>query len=108
MTTTGSPVGSYPITATGAADANYQISFAAGTLTVEASARFVPLELGQGNRVTISVSGHPNRTYRIQWSPDLEQWNDFAPVTTDGSGVGTYVETADPPPGNRFFRILWP
>lgn len=106
--TTSSPVGSYPITAAGATDANYQISFVAGTLTVEANARFVPLELGQGNRVTISVSGHPNRTYRIQWSPDLDQWNEFAPVTTDGSGVGTYVETADPPPGNRYFRILLP
>jgi len=100
--------GLYPITASGAADANYQITFVPGTLTVEANAQFVPLEIGQGNRVTIRVTGHPGRTYRIQWSPDLDQWNEFAPITTDGSGVGTYVEPTNPAPGNRYFRILWP
>ena len=39
ISTTGlatSPVGTYPITATGAVDANYNISYAPGTLTVEA------------------------------------------------------------------------
>ena len=106
--TSESPVGSYPITVSGAMDANYQISFVAGTLTVEANARFAPLELGQGNRVTIHVTGHPDRAYRIQWSPDLDQWADFASVTTDGTGLGAYVESSAPPPGNRYFRILWP
>ena len=79
-----------------------------GTLTVEANARFAPLELGSGQRVTIVVAGHPGRTYSIQWSPDLDLWSDFASVTTDGTGLGTYVEPSDPPPGNRYFRILWP
>ena len=103
-----SPPGPYPITAAGAADPNYQISFVAGTLTVEANARFVPLELGQGNRVTLQVTGHPGREYRVQVSPDLEAWEDFATITTDGLGVGTHAETSAPPPGNRYFRILWP
>ncbi|HSH17368.1 MAG TPA: MBG domain-containing protein, partial [Verrucomicrobiae bacterium] len=103
-----SPPGQYPITVAGAADTNYQISFVAGTLTVEANARFVPLELGQGNRVTLQVTGHPGRGYRVQVSPDLEAWVSFTTITTDGLGFGTYAETSDPPPGNRYFRILWP
>ncbi len=100
--------GPYPITASGAADANYQISFVAGTLTVEANARFVPLELGEGNRVTLQVAGHPSREYRVQVSPDLESWEDLTVITTDASGAGTFIESSDPPPGSRYFRILWP
>jgi uncharacterized repeat protein (TIGR03806 family) len=103
-----SPPGQYPITVAGAADTNYQISFVAGTLTVEANALFVPLELGQGNRVTLQVTGHPGRAYRVQVSPDLEAWEYFTTITTDSVGVGTHAEASDPPPGNRYFRILWP
>lgn len=79
-----------------------------GTLTFETNARLLPLELGLSQRVTIGITGHPGRTYRIQWSPNFDQWSDFAPVTTDGTGLGSYAEASVPAPGNRYFRILWP
>ena len=94
--TTGSPVGTYPITASGAADANYTISYVAGTLTVNP----VPLAITANNQskaygaalptLTVSYSGFVNG--------DTAASLTTAPtVTTTGtasSPVGTYPITA--------------
>ena len=99
MTTTGtasSAVGTYPITASGAVDANYTISYVAGTLTVNP----VGLTMTADNQskaygaalpaLTVSYSGFVNGdTASSLTTPPV--------VTTTGtasSAVGTYPITA--------------
>jgi gliding motility-associated-like protein len=50
--TTSSPAGTYPITASGAADANYAISYVAGTLTVSGSGMALHILLIPDSTVT--------------------------------------------------------
>jgi subtilisin-like proprotein convertase family protein len=56
--TVGSPVGSYPITASGAADANYAITFGNGTLTVNPAA----LQITANNQAKTYGSANPTLT----------------------------------------------
>jgi len=100
--------GEYPISVSGGQGANYNLTRVSGILTVETNSRFTPIEINLANRVTLHISGHPGRTYRVEVSTDLEAWGSFVSIQTDGNGQGTYVETSDPSPGNRYFRIVWP
>src|SRR5208283_3021421 len=99
VTTTGtasSPVGSYPITASGAADANYTISYVAGALTVNPVALTITANDQSKDygaalpELTVSYSGFVNG--------DTAASLTTAPtVTTTGlasSPVGTYPITA--------------
>ena len=99
MTTTAtaaSPVGTYPITASGAAGPNYTITYAGGTLTVNRP------------RLTINRREHEQALRRGGAGPDRQlqrfgQWGhgqqpdytaDLTTTATAASPVGTYPITA--------------
>lgn len=93
---TGSPVGTYPITASGAVAANYSISYAAGTLTVNKAALTIT-----ANNVS-KVYGTANPTLGITYggfvNGDTNTALTVQPVvattSVTASPVGTYPVTA--------------
>jgi hypothetical protein len=93
---TGSPVGTYPVTASGAASANYTISYAAGTLTVIQAALTITASnatktYGTANpALSVTYAGFVN-------GDDNTSLTTQPTVTTTavtGSAVGTYPVTA--------------
>ena len=76
MATADSPVDTYPITASGAVDANYNISYVAGTLTVNPA-------------IIISPSTLPVATVGVAYSQQL--------TASGGSGGFTFSATGLPP-----------
>lgn len=69
--TTSSPAGTYPITASGAAAANYTISYVAGTLTVTAAN-------------TLTFNAIPSKVYGVA---------NFSPGATTTTGTITYTSS---------------
>src|SRR5205814_1445973 len=94
--TAASAVGPYPITASGAADANYTISFVAGTLTVMPAALTITAD--DKSKVygatlpglTASYSGFVNG----DTASDLDTPVRLSTTATAASAVGTYPITA--------------
>jgi len=94
--TTGSAVGSYPITATGAAAANYTFAYVAGTLTVTQAT----LAVTANNQTRIYGAANP--TFTVSYSGflngDTQSAVTTAPTITSTaiatSAVGTYPITA--------------
>jgi hypothetical protein len=124
--TAASPVGSYPITASGAASPNYTISYASGTLTVTKAASSVPeaapkiivdsglsrnlaiTNLGNGS-VAIGGEGVPGSVYIIQYTtntPPTMNWLSLGTVTADSSGAFVLVDGAVS--GLQFYRAIYP
>jgi hypothetical protein len=124
--TTASPVGSYPITASGAAGANYTFIYTPGTLVVtstnlahgshtvditvdnEPSRNLAIISLGNGS-VAIGGEGIPGRTFIIQYTTrtlPTTNWLTLGTVTADSSGAFVLVETAVS--GLRFYRAIYP
>jgi hypothetical protein len=107
--TAESPVGSYPITASGAASPNYTISYAGGTLTVSTIPLTISItNLGNG-LVAIGGQGTAGATYTIQYSPDLlagTNWLTLGAPTADPSGAFVLVDTNTV--GLRFYRAICP
>ena len=104
-----SPVGSYPIVTSGADDANYLISFADGTLTVEPNSQFASIYLDNDRQVHIGFTGLAGRTYQVEFSDDLRVWRTVGNVQADLTGEGTYI--APPLAGSEvsgFYRLTWP
>jgi hypothetical protein len=93
--TAGSPVGGYPITANGAADANYIISYVAGTLTITAgiAADFSSASLN-GNLLEMALSAEPGQNYALDRSTNLIDWT---PLITNTVATGGTVNFSDPP-----------
>jgi hypothetical protein len=93
--TTGSPVGSYPITQGSLAAANYSITFSAGTLTVTRAPLTITADnkskvYGQANpALTASYSGFVNGD-----TPAVVSGLTLSTTATTVSGVGTYPITA--------------
>jgi hypothetical protein len=93
---TSSPVGSYAITASGAVDPNYTISYTAGTLTVTPAPLTVTANnqtkvYGQANpALTVSYSGFVNG----DTSASLTTQPTVSTTATTTSPVGTYAITA--------------
>jgi gliding motility-associated-like protein len=93
---TGSPVGSYPITSSGAASANYTISYTAGTLTVTQAT----LTIAANN--TTKVYGTANPALSVTYTgfvngddnTSLTTQPGVTTTTVTGSAVGTYPVTA--------------
>lgn len=104
--TAQSPVGTYPITVSGAAAANYTITHIDGVLTIEANAVFTQVGLSAEGRLEFHVEGVASRVYRLQHSEDLIQWEDTEPLVADSDGIA--VRTVPLDAGARFYRILWP
>jgi hypothetical protein len=117
--TAGSHVGTYPITASGAASPNYTISYVRGTLTVEKAAPKVRVDaglsrnlaitnLGNGS-VAIGGEGIPGSTYIIQCATNTlptTNWLTLGTVTADPSGAFVLVDTGGS--GLRFYRAIYP
>lgn len=107
--TTSSPVGAYPIIATGASDANYQITLIDGVLTIEPNAQVSSITMESGERVRIRFTGLSGRAYRIEASSDLLFWSTAAPVQPDANGNGEFSELAVFDGSSaRFYRLVWP
>jgi|GEM_PF-1210982 len=73
---TSSPVGTYPITASGAVDANYTITYVAGTLTVKSSAAAL-----------VSVVNPLHETYVPVAEPSVQQ-----AVSPNGDGINDILQ----------------
>ena len=99
--TTDSPAGTYPITVTGAEAANYDISYVAGTLTVE-EAKIEPTDISQlDNAIYVEpVETVSNSTYALNikaknnvtvagMSFTLTLPDDFSLITDDGGIIST-------------------
>jgi hypothetical protein len=94
--TAGSPVGSYPITANGAVDANYTISYMPGTLKVTPSALTITAD-GKSKAygaplpaLTVSYNGFVNG----DTPANLTALPIVTTVASSASAVGTYPITA--------------
>jgi hypothetical protein len=93
--TAASPAGSYPITPSGAADANYTISFVDGTLTVNRASLTITA------RNTNKVYGASLPAFSVTYagfvngdnSADLDQPVDITTTATAASPVGSYPIT---------------
>ncbi|WP_337966084.1 MBG domain-containing protein [uncultured Flavobacterium sp.] len=94
--TTGSPVGSYPITASGAVDSNYTINYVAGTLSI------TPVSLTVTADNQTKVYGDANPTLTVTYSgfvngdsaTSLTTAPTIITTATATSPVGTYPITA--------------
>ena len=122
LTTTAtatSPVGAYPITASGAASLNYSIGYVSGTLTVRSTGRRAMVQIepsgnlaitGLGNgSVAISGYGTPGSTYVLQYTaaaPPATNWLDLGTATADSTGAFVLVDTVGTEP--RFYRVINP
>src|SRR5206468_2483568 len=90
--TASSPVGSYPIVASGAADANYAISFVEGALKIGPVSLLITAEnkskvYGQANpELSASYSGFVNG----ETAADLDAPVSLSTTATAGSPVGSY------------------
>jgi len=106
--TAASPMGSYPITASGAASPNYAISYVSGTLTVEMAAPPVFRAVTQADgTITLTWSATAGQNYQVQYSTDLSQpdWTDLVIVTATNSTAT--VSDALNSAAQRFYRTLW-
>src|SRR6185503_11345219 len=92
IATPSSPVGSYPIVASGAVDANYAISFVVGELTVGRAPLVITADskskfYGQSNPpLSASYSGFVNG----QTAADLDTAVSLSTTATSNSPVGSY------------------
>ncbi len=95
-TTISTPVGSYPINASGGVSSNYSLSYVAGTLTVDKAALTVTAD----NKS--KVAGSPNPAFTVTYSGFVNSENETALITqpsatstaNSSSPAGTYPITA--------------
>ncbi|HEV2394893.1 MAG TPA: MBG domain-containing protein [Verrucomicrobiae bacterium] len=102
LTTTGSassPVGTYTVSATGAVDANYNISYVAGTLTVTAA----PLTVTAHDASRSFGTANPAFTGTIAGIQNEDNITaTYSTIATTSSAVGTYpIVPALVDPGNK-------
>ena len=113
--TTTSPVGTYPITASGAVDPNYTISYVAGTLTInqDASTTSVSASTTSGSfglsitlkaTVTANAPGSGTPTGSVDFY-DTTTSTDLGSVTLS-SGVAS-LSTASLPPGAQTIKASY-
>jgi MBG domain (YGX type) len=102
-----SPVGPHPITAAGASDANYTVTFAAGTLTVTPAG---PLTLTIvsadtiGN-ATMRITSDAGQRITVQASTNLTTWLDIVTLTNTTGTIDHTDPTIVGRP-HRFYRAV--
>jgi hypothetical protein len=102
--TTNSPVGTYPITASGAASPNYTISYSGGTLAVFAVPQLTTLSIS-ANQFIFSFPTLSNQLYQVEYKDDMA-----APTWTlsgsplPGTGGSITITNAITGP-KRFFQV---
>jgi hypothetical protein len=81
--TINSTAGAYPITASGAAAANYTVSYDNGTLTVVQAPQlsYACINVSGTNQFVVSWSTITNQTYQLEWTTNLA-----APTWTPAGG----------------------
>ncbi len=108
LTTTAtqtSPLGTYTIVASGGADANYDITFADGTLTVvPISPRLSVIGVNAGAEVILRITGQPGQTLDLQESTDLQTWQSMATVNNP-TGAVDYVDASGGAGLHKFYRL---
>ena len=113
--TTSSPAGSYPITASGAVDPNYAISYVAGTLTISADASTTSatvsstsVPLGQTVTVTATVTANSPGSGTPGGSVDFfdTTTNDDLGTITLAGGVAT-LSTAALTAGTHSIKVSY-
>jgi F0F1-type ATP synthase epsilon subunit len=112
VTTTGtasSAAGTYPITASGAVDANYTISYVAGTLTVIPAPTPTVLSIKPvgNNSMVISWPSVSNIVYRVQYKASLAStnWINLAPDVTAIAGTASFTDNLSGAP-QRYYRVV--
>jgi hypothetical protein len=106
--TTGSDEGEYPITAGGAAAANYTINYVSGTLSVKAAPQLTGRSaiVNGNNQFVISWLAAGGHTYQLECTDDLAgaAWNPAGnPVV--GTDAMVYVTNNVSDAVQRFFRL---
>jgi uncharacterized repeat protein (TIGR03806 family) len=75
-----------------------------------AGAQIHPILIETNGRVRIAFSGQAGRTYRVEVSGNLSNWQTIGSVQSDPDGRGEYSDptplSSDSPP--RFYRFAWP
>jgi MBG domain (YGX type)/YDG domain len=101
-----SPVGTYPITASGLTAINYSITYSNGTLTITPLAPTVlSITLVNTADVAITWSAISNRSYRVQYNPVLGSTN-WTDLTGDVTATGNTACKTDPrTTTDRFYRV---
>ena len=54
--------------------------------------------------INLQWISHPLRTYLVEWSDDVENWNTLSTVPASGTGITSYTDTSAPDP-RRIYRI---
>ena len=101
-----SPVGTYPITASGLTATNYSITYSNGTLTITAPApTILSLTVASTADVAITWSAVSNGIYRVQYKPALgtTTWTDLIGDVTATSNTASKNDTRTST--NRFYRV---
>ncbi len=65
------------------------------------------LTMQPDGKVGLSFQGIPGRTYLVQRSTDMTQWNTLTTAVANASGAISFVDES-PPPGSAFYRIAKP
>jgi predicted esterase len=99
--TAASPIGDYPITASGAAAANYAITEVDGILTV-ANFQLNWIALDDAGTVTLQIDAPTNIPLVMEMSEDLQTWQPV-PFTNNQDGTLT-IENQSPTNGQQFYR----
>jgi hypothetical protein len=101
-----SPAGTtYPITASGAAAANYTISYVAGTLTVVARPSFTSIS-ASGNQHTLTWPTIVGQNYQMEYKNNFGDpaWTPLdTPVAGTGNQLNTHDDNNNAP--HRFYRV---
>ena len=99
--------GRYPIVASGASDANYEIEFVEGTLSIGPVNGLMQIAINpETGESEIQFTGVPNSEYTIESSGNLETWELFASVVTDEYGFASYIlPEGFTEAGDKFFRV---
>lgn len=65
----------------------------------------ITASLGENGACLLSIKAEPNRTWRIEGSADLENW-EFLDKVTKTTALFTYTDSGSPPMACRFFRVM--
>jgi hypothetical protein len=102
-----SPAGTtYPITASGAAAANYTISYVEGTLTVVAWPDLAGISVN-GNQFTLTWPTIAGQNYQVEYKDSLDDpaWTPLgAPVVGTGNPLNVNDNNNNAP--QRFYRLM--